>query len=462
MISSRKLKRLKDSETEKEERKRLLLNLKQSTLPVFESKSRNISSKCQICCYEKESYGITYEWLCEPIDVLQLKKFSIFSSIMSALIVHPAQLQMIKFLQQQSMSIIFVMDSENVELSQSIIKCVMNCFNLKIPSDDLMKISSQQNSNILVSSNDSQFHAILNSTRFQENVHFLPISIAFEHVDKIPMSFIQKFVTGYGIVKISFHEPYKIQDFISLRCQQQNSNNNNLILNHLLHDIVFKAPVMATNLVAFLLLTYFKRDGGKIEDFVKKADELQRTFCTVDFAFEGDTIDVVNYALKYFRDKISIDKEGFIKAKDSAFNELRISSKTLLYHHAMKSALLSFLTDVDDYDRIDYHAMMDHAIKVIEKMAQKIPFKLCSLIQTQLADAFDSLVIDELLRKHQTIYTETQVRAQRLARNMDGIDEDDEDELVKINEFDPDNQVIINNDKEWEINVVKDMISLFS
>lgn len=476
MISSSKLKRIKDRENQKAEREKCLLSLKQTALPFFEPQTRAKNSKCKNCNEGKEHYGITFEWMLEPIDVLKIKRDyfgTILSSIMTALIVHPAQLKTIKFLQESKPdhSIIFVMDTENVELSQSIVKFIMKSFNLKIPfsisgmSMEGIKESLAKHSNVIVS-DETHLQAITESIEFGESrkVYWLPISIGYENFDSVPFkfsitNFIRKIRHGYGLVKVSFHEPYTYADFF-----QRRNFNDNFIRNHLYHDIVFKAPVMATHLVAFLLLTHFK-DGGNVEEIVEKANELLKNFCTIEFAFEGDTIDVVNYALKTFHDKISIDNEGLIKANENAFEEFLSQAKVLLYHHSLKSALVSYLTSRVDYNKIDYYKMIDHASYVLDNL--KIPIKGCSTKEDQLIDAFDNLAINGLLKRPIIIYTENEQRAQRMAKYLD-VDEDDyeysynDDDKSDSDEeeFDPNNQVIINIDKQNEINVLKDMILL--
>lgn len=482
MISSSKLKRIKNRENLKAEREKCLLSLKQSALPYFEPQTRAKNSKCNKCCEKMEHYGLTFEWMLEPIDVLKITKDylvtrPILSSIMTSLIVHPAELQTIKFLQESrpEHSIIFVMNSENMELGQSIVKFIMKSFDLKIPYSiydagmDNIKEALAHNSSIIVS-DETHLHAITESIEFGESrkVYWLPISIGYENFDSIPFkfslsNFIRKLRNGYGMVKVTFHEPYTYSDFF-----QRRSFNGKFLRNHLYHDIVFKAPVMATNLVAFLLLTYFKDAGGKVTEIAEKANELQKNFCTIEFAFEGDAIDVVNYALKTFHSKISIDKEGFIKANEDAYEEFLSLAKVLLFHHALKAALVSYLTlSRVDYNKVDYYKMIDHASNVVDKL--KIPFKGCSTKEDQLIDAFDNLAINGLMKRPIRIYTENEQRALRMAKYLD-VDEDDDYEDGSYNddesvsdeeeEFDPNNQVIINIDMENEINVLKDMILL--
>lgn len=476
MISSSKLKRIKDRENIKAEREKCLLSLKHSALPFFEPQTRSKNSKCNNCSDKKEQYGITFEWMLEHVDVLKIKKgyrATILSSIMSSLLVHPAQLKTIKFLQESKPdhSIIFVMESENAELGQSIVKFIMKSFDLKIPhsiaagmSEDGIKESLAQNSSIIVS-DETHLQAITEASQFGESrkVYWAPISIGYENFDSVTFkfstsSFIRKIRNGYGMVKVSFHEPYTYSDFF-----QRRNFDATFIRNHLYHDIVFKAPVMATNLVAFLLLTYFKDDGGKVEEIAEKANELQKNFCTIEYAFEGDSIDVVNYALKIFHDKISIDNEGLIKANEDAFEEFLSQAKVLLYHHALKSALVSYLEFVD-YNKVDYYKMIDHALSVLDNL--KIPLKGCSSKGDQLIDAFDNLAINGLLERPIKIYTENEQRAQRMAKYLDVDDYDyeesynDDESDSDEDEFDPNNQVIINIDKQNEINVLKDMILL--
>ena len=187
------------------------MSLKQSALPFFEPQTRRKNAKCNKCSGEKEHYGLTFEWMLEPIDVLKIAKDylvtrPLLSSIMTSLIVHPAELQTIKFLQETKPdhSIIFVMDSENVELGQSIVKFIMKSFDLKIPFSieagmDNIKESLAHNSSFIVS-DEAHLNAITELIEFGESrkVYWLPISIGYENFDSIPFKFsLSNYPQGY-------------------------------------------------------------------------------------------------------------------------------------------------------------------------------------------------------------------------------------------------------------------------
>jgi hypothetical protein len=486
MLSSSKFRRIKNREERKAEKERNLLSLKQSSLPVFEPNTRTQLSKCSSCSNGTENYNINFEWLLEPIDVLKENKKGFFgrhtvmrkilSLIMRALVVEPTQIKIIKHLQEQKSNvpvIVVLTKSAQMELDQSLIKFIFEAFNFKVPT-----IASTENDirealksrKIIIISEESHIQIAFDVTQENE-IYWLPVSIAYEIQDSTPFSFtpygiFQKMRTGYGLVKVSFHEPYTNADFF-----QRRTPNSNFVRDHLYHDIVFKAPVMASHLIAFLLLTHFNK-GGKIEEMSAKVNDVRKEMCTIDFAFEGDAIDVIEHSLEILKEHIIIDNEGIIAPRKENIEKLKDYARVLLFHHALKSVILSgamYLKSVDPF--IDYNKMMNCAADLCDVLSDKIPFRGCASINDQLIEAFDNLSINDLLKKPTITLTEKEQQAQKLAKYFDD-DKDDYDnygysyddeydaEEEEEEELDPNNQVIINIDKQEEINVVKGIILL--
>lgn len=479
MFASSKLRRIKDREDRKAEKKKNLLSLKQSLLPFFEPTTRGRLSKCGRCNIDRENYNINFEWLLEPIDVLKesQKNFSIshealrkvLSCIMRALTVAPAQIKIIKHLQEHKSNVplVFVMKSSNLELDRCLLKFILKSFDLNAPevisNEVAIRRALIEGKNILVS-DESQLQAVFDFAR-ENSIFWLPLSIAYEIQDSNPFSFtphgiFRKMLTGYGLVKISLHEPYTFDDFF-----QRRDPDEEFARKHLYHDITFNAPVMASNLIAFLLLTFFNK-GGKIEEMSVTVDEIRKEMNFVDFAFEGKSIDVIEHSLALLKEYITIDNEGIITPKEDKIEELKDYATTLLCHFALKSVILStvaYLESIDPF--VDYSKMMNYAADLCDGLAEKIPFRKCVSIQDQLNEAFDYLAIKDLLRRNTTIHTEKEIAAQKLAKYFDEENDDYENSYydeydTEEEELDPNNQVIINIDRQEEINVLKDIILL--
>lgn len=487
MFASSKFRRTRNREDQKAEKQKNLLNLKQSALPAFEPRTRTQLSKCNNCNNECENYNINFEWLLEPVDVLREKSKGFFSRhaatkkilscIMRALVVEPAQIKIIKFLQEQkpNIPVVLVMKSNNMELDLCLIKFIFENFDLKVPSsatneNDIKDLLTARKSILICE--ESQIQIAFDVTQEEERQHeiyWLPISIAYEIQDSTPFSFTpygisQKLKAGYGIVKVAFHVPYTNKDFF-----QRRNPHKKFVREHLHHDIVFKAPVMASSLIAFLLLTYFK-NGGKIEEISMKLDEMRNKMCFTDFAFEGEAVDIVNHTLDILKEFIHINKEGIITPREDKIEKLKDYAKVLIFHHALRSAILSIAIHLKSIDPfIDYQKMMNYAEDICVALGDKIPLKGCSSIHDQLIEAFDNLSINDLLKKPTVVYTEKEQRAQKLAKYFEDDDDDEYDDFVyshddksemEEEELDPNNQVIINIDKQEEINVLKGIILL--
>lgn len=479
MHASSKLRRIRHREERKAEKEKNLLSLKQSALPFFEPSTRTQSVKCGNCNDSQANFGINFEWLLEPIDVLKKSgKFFLgrhgatgilLSSIMRALVVEPAQIKILKSLQERKdkFPVAFVMNSSNLELDPCLIRFIFETFNLEPPetlSNELTIVDALNAGRSILISDETQLEIAFDASERSE-INWLPISVAYEIQDLTPFSFtpygiFRKISTGYGLVKVAFHEPYTSCDFF-----QRRDRNKKFVRDHLHHDIAFKAPVMATNVIAFLLLTHFK-EGGKMEEMSAKIDEIRKVMCSIDFACEGKAIDIAEHSLEIFKAYISIDSEGIITPKGDKIGELREYARALLNHRALESALVSAAVCLQKIDPfVDYDKMMNYAADLCDELVDLIPFRPCTTLRDQLIAAFDNLSINDLLKRHTVVYTEKERRAQKLAQYFDDDSDDygdsyDDGSETEEEELDPNNRVIINIDKQEEINVLKDIILL--
>ena len=475
MFGSSKLKRLRDREERKAEKERNLLNLKQFPLPVFEL-SRQQQIKCRRCSPHTQDYETTYEEHLNPIDVLKDDRKSIFeyfdrakkilSCVMRGLVVEPIQIKMLQFLQEQKSDVplIFVMKSNNLELDYCIIQFILKKFDVKIPTQGNKLREALASGHNVIISDDSQFQEVFEITQ-SKSILWLPISIAYEVRNSALFKFtlydiLRKTACGYGLVKVTFHQPYKSEDF-SMR-------NANFIRDHLYHDIILKAPVMSTDLTAFLLLTYFSK-GGKIEEICEKLHEIRKKkSCSMDFAFEGENFDIIEHSLEILGEYITINKEGIIAPKGDKIGEFKDYARVLLHHFAFESAILStamHLKEIDPF--VDYNKLMKCAENFFNQLIDKIPSKGCVDIYSLLIDAFENLSHSDVLKRHEIQYTEKERRAQKMAKyHQYDFDDDDykgsyDDELeTEEEELDPNNKVIINIDSEKEINFAENVVLL--
>jgi hypothetical protein len=458
-----KLWRIKNRENDKQEKEKALLSLKQAALPVFEQNSRAKFQKCNKCTSAPQNYNITDEWLLEPVDVLKNRNAfpEIFThknllAVMDALVVHPAAMKMIKYLQQESHEnvLVFAMHSENYEINKKLIKYILDNFEYATSSNNAYLPRKP-----IFISKECDYKALMETYIKNEfHVFWVPVSIGCENPE--PRKHLRYFEKcKFGLVKVTFHEPYQIEDF-------KQETDASFIYNHLFYDIIYKAPIMSTHLVAFLMLTHF-RCGAKVEEIAMKIAEFQRNSIFYDFAFEGTPTDIAEYALKMLNDKLSTDNEGRILVRESTIPKLVSLAKSLMYQNLLKSLIITAALQLEDeFPFIDYNLLMKYSNEIYEnaKRIFTIPTKPCTNLEDQLIDAFDSLVIEDILSRKTIVYTENEMRAQKMAKYFDeendDDDDDDNDESSANDDLDPNNQVLINKNKQTEINVLRSVLEL--
>lgn len=150
MFDSAKLNRMRIQEIRKQNKERLLMAIKRTCLPIIETDFiRRKDSKCYKCNKSDETYGITYEWHLEPVDVLDddnantkglpfgVDNYSsvkrMLSKITNGIIVQPAKIKMIKYLQvnMPDTPIIYVLKSRDQKLDEILLNFILQTYNLK-------------------------------------------------------------------------------------------------------------------------------------------------------------------------------------------------------------------------------------------------------------------------------------------------------------------------------------------
>ncbi|KAG5678498.1 hypothetical protein PVAND_008165 [Polypedilum vanderplanki] len=491
MLNTSKLIRMKDYEERKKEKRKNLLTLKRTALPVIES---NIiwkqQSKCTKCNLDHEEFDITFEWQLEPIDVLQMKTKGFFFGfnsynitrrilmrIFKSLVIHPAQIKMIKYLQEQKpeMPIIYILKSNNYELDKVVLKFVLETFDLEvpIPIDSVDIIEMVENlkvyKSLMLSIHDeTQLKMLLSATEFgkSKQVYLMPVSINSEihNIQTVDYSFFGLLFPShnYGIVKISLHEPYTFADLLYHIIKKQCvDDKENAIFEHLHYDIVLKRPVMSTSLIAFVLIMYFEKFGGSVEQIAAKVEEIRSDNPAIDFAFEGKSIDVVIYALKILDNKVSINEQLIIKPREEPLilSELWDYADSFICNYALQSALVLSAEYLKyRHTTVDYNDMIDLASDLCGFLQFEFPFtRACSDLTQQLSSAFDMLSRKELLTKPVKNYTENEMRARRIADNFE-----ENEGYSDMSDYDDDNDsidlVIVNSDKQDELNAMKNVL----
>lgn len=493
MYSTAKLNRLRNYEQRKIERQRNLMILKRSTLPVLEDFIRRHDLKCNNCNANKDSYGITFEWQLEPVDILKVNTSKGFygfnqydatrrmlAKIIKNLVISPASITILKYLQAEKseVPIIYVLNSKDYELDKTILNFILNSFDIKVPvsmtamNENMVREKLIARENLILMIDDvSQLKMLLKGTECEQfkQVYMVPVSIRSEIKNSTMYnpSVFNFSQPNYGIVKVSLHEPYTFHDLLQRVDKEDLNAKHDAIYGHLVHDIAFKCSVMSTDIVGYLLLTQF-REGGTLEDIATSIDKIRNTNLNIDFAFQGDSLDVAIYALKLIDKNVSIDENLVIRPLQNSPTLLALweYGETLICNLSLQSALLLSVENLKRADEfVDFYKMIDLAVELCEILQFEIPFyKPCSDIKQQLEAAFDVLSIQELLTKPIMNYTENEMRARKMAQNFeDLVDDYNEDNYYDDYDdtedyMDPNNRVTLNVDKQNEIDELKSIL----
>jgi hypothetical protein len=494
MFDSARLERMRCREIRKTGMEQNLMTLKRASLPVIEADYIRIKDpKCNRCNKDKETYGLTYEWHLEPIDILDDDKtFSVWnnstkrmlSRVTNGIVVQPAKIKMIKYLQENKSEIpvVYVLKSKDRKLDEILLNYCLESYKLEIAlSTTGMDESSLENhlnshkSLMLFIDDEFQLKNVLKCIEYGKlkEIYMMPVAINYEiqHSKefKPPMMTIlpKCLYENYGIVKINFNEPYTCSDLLQwIKEDDKTEEIIEAIEGHLLHDIVFKRPIFSTNILAYLLLTYFRTNGGTIEEIAKRIDEIRNNATNfIDFSFDGDAVDVAKYAVTKLNNKIIINENLMIKPKEDSATliELWDYAETLICHFALQSVIIlaaEHYKRVDSY--VDYNKMIKHASELFEYLQLEVPlYRACSNLKEQLENAFDILSRKDLLTKPNVVtYTENEIRAQKIAEYFEEADDIDEYDEYSLNgnAVNDENEVTINTEKQTEINFLKDVI----
>lgn len=440
----------------------------------------------------------------EPIDALTMKIYAkewfnrmqlcfyslrkILSYSMTSLVIHPAQIKMMKNIQlnHPEIPLVLVLNSKNPQWDLLLVNFVLYANDIKVTAvdkqlqdrqltlvdriqkelnfmfvdkdekigDAQIESQLQAKGNIFILLDDDDERNLQTVLASSTDVFFLPVSINSEKIQK---DFKLKMFDGnnLGIVKVNFHAPYTVRDLLrstEMSFPLQRAHSVMTISMHLHYDISMKRPVMSTNVVAFLLMTEF-RDGASVSDLACKLDALRKINCSIDFAFEGDAEDIVQHAIDILSEHFNIDTKGdHIKPKESSMVQLSEYASVLFPHFVMQSILIVSAQSLKrSKGFVDYNTLLTTASALCELLQCEISFaKPCVDFVEQLSCAFDLCSLQGIMHKPVVEpSTSNEQRARRIARQFEEeespFDDDDDDDGYQSRNAN--NEVTIN-DKE--------------
>lgn len=484
-----KLDRMQFRESQKNERERQLVALKNAAMPmVMPTMRRVMDAKCGKCNVDKKTFTKHEDFYLEPINALTMEvdtkgwkewaKITAFRKFlamsMNALVFHPAQIKMLKSLQTEKVPMMFVISSENFEVDAMLVNFVLWMNKVEIPLAFVSKkmreipvigeilddfnskvqedVKEVQNQLITLESFEKGLTGGENSQKLPHDVHLLPITINYEKLSS-NSSLKWRSSEKFGIVKLNFHEPYTIDDILKTnRIDDLSLAQTKSIIDHIKYDVAMKRPVMATNVVAFLLMTEF-RDGSTVFDLARKLDKIRADLHNIDFGFEGDAIDVVNHAIKIFGE--NLDKN--LKPKN--FEHLSSYAEVLTPHFALESVLVIAAQSLKRSEKfIDYDALISTATDLCELLQFNIPLtKPCESFELQLSFAFDRCSVRGIMSKPQTEpMTDNERAARRMAKHYES-DTEDEFSDDGYQSRNPSNEVTLHDEMERELTSLKNV-----
>src|SRR5690349_10095929 len=314
LVDTSKADRIRAREMMKNERERQFAMLKNSTLPVVEPDMRiKMNLKCETCNEGSERFTKRNDWIMDCIDLrakLQPKKVNVFGWIKDLfskkmkdpIIAHPANFVMLKNVQVKypDVPIVFVMRSCLPNIDLQLVENILSAYDIKLqaiisedgdkPSESILSSVLQKRGNILLALDEldtSDMGTILKACNFglSVKIFMLPIIINSESYDE----------DNRGIIKVSFFEPYTVDDILrATDAQNEPEEATTKIFDHLNYDVTMNSPVMSTSLVSFLLMTKFRKSSTTFQELYKASDELLKLHPMLDYAFEGKTKDIVD------------------------------------------------------------------------------------------------------------------------------------------------------------------------
>lgn len=265
-----------------------------------------------------------------------------------------------------------------------------------------------------------------------------------------------KVVTGdFGMVKVDLNQPYSLRELLttfkmsswnfpnklsktssigSLYGIDITSDQNKYLVEatcrHILYDANKSSSIMATNMVAFLLLTKY-RNGVSMDRLDQDFEDLikELAYTNKKLGFQGKTKHIINYAITMLGNelvkKTKIKGLHFVQPNISLPKsiELKYYANSLVSHFAMDSIIATSILTVDKSGLVDSSHLLDTTLELSDVL--KYEFILCKTCQS--LDQIIAYNLDELRIRKQIFVAEKESildsRSQRIARDL--VDEEE-------------------------------------
>ncbi|CAO1309663.1 unnamed protein product [Diamesa tonsa] len=485
---------------------------------------RYIEYKCQRCNVANLSYTVMNNWYLEPVDALARKPYEGFINwnklayqiseliafvkgderkedkmellmkqlpqFMTKLAVHPAQIRMLQKLQKTAsqIPIVYVMSTDNaidvIALNFILMKYQLKCPLVMIDKEmesvpgmdeiaehlkeicvELSKervldcLQDVQNMAIVLNKdNDNVLDMLLKASGYGFNTEIYLITVAINH--EISNLKLSRNKSNCGLIRVSFNEPYAVQDLIRIKEYEDFHEDLKLtdrMSQHLKYDLTLRHPIMCTNVVAYLLLNQF-RHGTTVYELAIAVKKFRETYVKLDYNFIGEFYNIVYHAVRLFGIDVMILKEESIKINQNFGNLMHLYgySKMLLPHFVMGAILV---TCADYFMKlegsVDYYKVLETAKQLSCLLSfEFLLVKPCQEIDTSLSDALDTLINNGLMTKPQVEYTEDEMQARKLAYHYEesNCSSDDEYGTEQKYTYNKEDEIFINElrNDEWQ------------
>lgn len=308
---------------------------------------------------------------CEASGLMNLMKTEFrrfqLSTAMTSLLVHPVCLEVLRAFRDDKNvpPVVFVIQPSKCDVNRIVVELILML--VGIPYVQFVDMNSIRPAIALILTLDKAGEEILNAA--DNEIILIPVTINFDRIDG------QIFHDNLGRAKVNFIEPYTKLDMMRTMAEQSSG-----VIDHLKHDMLKKMPITCTNVLAFLLLTRFRDDGAPLESVCQAFDEIRRRHRTIEFAYKGETKDVLAYAMETLRELIIV-RDDNVKASedDEKIRALSEYSKPLARHFALESILMlsagyldkkfdeQVREDPDARYRIEREQLVDMARLFVEK-----------------------------------------------------------------------------------------------
>lgn len=282
------------------------------------------------------------------------------------------------------------------------------------------------------------------------------------------------FTSHYGIMRVDFNQPFSLRELVksfqSRLAIDTNSKSNvtgpngkvlhslpssaslygtdvveeqrqlvDSIARHIVYDCCRTTAVMSTNAISFLLLNAY-RDGVKLDTLVMALDSLRLELNNMDrdMGFSGESIDVINHALKILGPAL-VRKERDLESGDVMIRpvtmlpnviELSYYSNCVLPHFILEAVVATSIKSLITEDQlfVHYDQLIDQAQLICDILQFEFIFtKTCQNLENAISETIDNFLTIEILSRDQRGITEEEQWSQRVAARFDNLADDEED-----------------------------------